>query len=228
MKCNVTERQVYLLCDGLLDKEQRAAVEAHVAGCERCGRVYREARATLALLKRPAPADSCFDAAAARASIERGLAAGSPAPRVLEFPLKKPSLRFLAAAAVLVFAAVASMYYAFGLQTGNHALPPAAARASQDGAIFTSTRDSIVVFDRMCALKVCPNSSVSISRPERRVVHFDLARGIVLIAAHKRLYDTIAVRCGAVTAVATGTHFSVDRTNGEVRVSVIEGTVTVH
>ncbi len=227
MKCNVTERQVYLLCDGLLDKEQRLAVETHVAVCGRCGRAYREARATLALLKRPAPADSCFDSAAAMAAIDRGLALGSRPPRMLEFPSKRPPLRFLAAAAVLVFAAVASVYYVFGLQNRNHSLPAAAAPASQDGAISTSARDSIVVFDRMCALKVCPNSSVVISRPERRVVHFDLGHGAVLIAAHKRLYDTIAVRCGTVTAVATGTHFSVDRTGDEVRVSVIEGTVTV-
>lgn len=228
MKCNVTERQVYLLCDGLLDEEQRAAVEAHVAACKRCGCVYREARATLALLKHPAPPDSLFDSAAARAAIERGLTEGSRAPRMLEFPSKKPALRFLAAAAVLVFAAVASMYYAFGLQNRNRALPAAAAPASQQGAISTSARDTIVVFNRMCALRVCPNSNVLISRPERRVVHFELGRGAVLIAAHKRLYDTIAVRCGTITAVATGTQFSVDRTGDEVRVLVIEGTVTVH
>jgi tetratricopeptide (TPR) repeat protein len=58
-------------------------------------------------------------------------------------------------------------------------------------------------------------------------VYFDLSQGSVQIAAHKGLYDSIAVRCAAVTVFATGTHFSVERTGSDVRVSVVEGAVEI-
>ena len=124
MKCKVPERQIYHLCDGLLPEEERAALEAHVAACGRCGRVYREARATLDILKCPAPAAaaSLLDDAAVRAAIDRGLALGSRPPRLLELAPKKLPLRFLAAAAVFVFAAISLMHLALGLQSRNRRL----------------------------------------------------------------------------------------------------------
>jgi tetratricopeptide (TPR) repeat protein len=229
MKCKVPERQIYHLCDGLLPEEDRAALEAHVAACGRCGRVYRDARATLDILKHPAPAYPLIDDTTARAAIERGLELGRRPTQLIEFAPKKLPPRFLAAAAVFVFAALSLMYLALGLQSRNRPTATAGTNpASQESAISTSIKDTIVIFNRMCALKVCPNSNVTIIQPRKRIVHIGLGHGSVLVAAHKGLYDTIAVRCGAaVTVFATGTHFSVDRSQDEVRVSVIEGTVTV-
>jgi hypothetical protein len=79
----------------------------------------------------------------------------------------------------------------------------------------------------MCTLHAGINTEVSLDHRSPRVVFIDLARGSVQIAAHKGLYDTIAVRCAAMTVFATGTHFSVERTGNDVRVSVVEGAVEI-
>jgi hypothetical protein len=131
----------------------------------------------------------------------------------------------MAAAAILLFALVSGIYLLSKARNGEKNLSIAAHQAKSENTILTSTQDTIVMFNRMCALRVGPDSRVTLDRRGPRVVYVDLSQGSVQIAAHKGLYDTIAVRCTAVTVFATGTHFSVERTGSDVRVSVVEGAV---
>jgi ferric-dicitrate binding protein FerR (iron transport regulator) len=227
MKCRVSQRRVYLLCDGLLPGDESAALEAHIAKCNRCASLLREARLSLAVLRsvrtEPAPTDE----ASADAAIARGFEAAGRQPRMLEFPHVQKQRWLAAAATVVLFAAAFSAYFCLH-GVNREGFRSAGMKSGPQGSIMcTLARDTTVIFNRMCGLRICANSRVTLNQPSPRVVHFDLAAGGVRIAAHKGLYDTISVRCGAVSVMATGTHFAVDRGGDEIRVAVVEGTVVV-
>ncbi len=227
MKCNVPEKRIYLLCDGLLPEDERTTLEAHCAACDRCARILAEAHTSLRILTQERPA--LLDEKRTDAILASALASAEPFSRIIKFPLPRTSIGALAAAAVLVIGLVCSLYLMRGVGRGRSLSAEIIAFSgeSKNGVLVTRTKDTTVVFNAMCALQVRAHSYALLTKPSGRVVHFRLERGGLLVAARKGLYDTIAVSCGRVKVLATGTHFSVDRTDDEVRVAVIEGSVLV-
>ena len=226
MNCPVSERQIYLLCDGLLQEGERSEVEAHILACERCRITYEEARQSLALLKQPAPQQAFLNQATTESIISQALANGKRQPRIIAMPYGRKMYPLLAAAAILLLVLVSGMYLVVNVRkSGKNVSVAAVHKVSSGTTILTSAKDTTVIFNRMCALRAGMDTKVTLDRRSPRVVYFDLSQGSVQIAAHKGLYDTIAVRCAAVTVFATGTHFSVERTGSDVRVSVVEGAV---
>jgi ferric-dicitrate binding protein FerR (iron transport regulator) len=226
MNCPVSERQIYLLCDGLLQEEERSEVEAHVLACGRCRKTYDEARQSLALLNQPAPEHLILDPATADSIISQALEDSNHRPKVIAMRFGRKTYPLLAAAALLLFVLVSGIYLLSNVRTsGKNIAAVVAQTAKPETTILTSAKDTTVIFNRMCALRASIDTKVTIDRRGPRVVYFDLSQGSVQVAAHKGLYDTIAVRCAPVTVFATGTHFSVERTGSDVRVSVVEGAV---
>jgi hypothetical protein len=226
MNCPVSERQIYLLCDGLLQEGKRSEVEAHILACERCRITYEEARQSLALLKQPAPQQAFLNQATTESIISQALADSKRQPRFIAMRFGRKTYSLLAAAAILLLVLVSGMYLLSNVRkSGKNVSIAAVNKVSSGATILTSAKDTIVIFNRMCALRAGMDTKVTLDQRSQRVVYFDLSQGSIHIAAHKGLYDTIAVRCATVTVFATGTHFSVDRTGSEVRVSVVEGAV---
>jgi hypothetical protein len=87
------------------------------------------------------------------------------------------------------------------------------------------TKDTTFDFNTGCAIRVVAGADVLMRTSGSRVVHFSLVKGGIFVAAHKGLYDTIAVDCRSMIVLATGTHFSVSKNDSFVSVSVLEGTV---
>lgn len=220
MKCPIDEQSIYLLCDGLLDEKERAPLLEHCASCPRCKAVYEEARLSLSALKQPLPdTDAMFLSAEKEKSIiAAALARDARKDASVIVPFFRKEFVFLAAAALLVLSLISGAYL-LGV-TGLRTPRPAAGTVSL-------TKDTIITFNRACALRAEAGAGVSLQRRGARVVHFMLSRGRILIAAHKGLYDTISVECGPATVFATGTHFSVLRTDSVVQVTVLEGAVKV-
>jgi TolA-binding protein len=198
--------------------------------------VYEEAMRSLSALKQPLPdADAMFLSAEKEKSIiAAALARDARKDASVIVPFFRKEFIFLAAAALLVLSLISGAYLR-GV-TGRRTPRPAAAgeTAAPPGAgIVSLTKDTTITFNRACALRAEAGADVSLQRrgargaQGARVVHFTLSRGRILIAAHKGLYDTISVACGPATVFATGTHFSVLRTDSIVQVTVLEGAVKV-
>jgi hypothetical protein len=227
MKCPINKRQIYLLCDGLLDEKEKAEAEAHLKACLRCRAVFAEARGILDLIKRPAAAGTEVSAATAESIISRALAQNAVKAPVRRLRFSFPSYARCVTAAGIVLLLVSVVFLFRGIRNNGKARPAAAhiLENPSSALITTSAKDTTVWFNRMCALRAERNSMVSLVQQTPRVVYFHLTQGSILVAAHKGLYDTIAVQCAAVTVFATGTHFSVERVGTDVRVAVVEGTV---
>lgn len=226
MNCPVSERQIYLLCDGLLQEKESSEVRAHILACEHCRKTYREARQSLALLKQTAPRHVLLDQATTESIISQALADSKRQPRIVDIRFGRKMYPLLAAAAILLLVLVSGMYLSSDFRKSVKDVPVASAhKLSSETTILTSVKDTTVIFNRMCVLCAGKDTRVTLDQQSPRVVYFDLSQGSVLIAAHKGLYDTIAVRCAGVTVFATGTHFSVEMTGSDVRVSVVEGSV---
>jgi ferric-dicitrate binding protein FerR (iron transport regulator) len=227
MNCPVNERQIYLLCDGLLQGGERSKAEAHIQACGRCRNIYEVARQSLALWKLPAPEHMLTDQATADSIIAQALADSKRRPRIIAMRFGRKTYSLLAAAAMLLLVLVSGVYLLNNVRNSGKNISAAVPMTAAETTILTSAKDSTVIFNRMCALRAGPDTRVTLDRRGPRVVYFDLSQGSVQIAAHKGLYDSIAVRCAAVTVFATGTHFSVERTGSDVRVSVVEGAVEI-
>jgi ferric-dicitrate binding protein FerR (iron transport regulator) len=225
MKCRVSERQIYLLCDGLLQEAERSEVQAHVLTCERCRKTYEEARQSLALLKQPAPEHLLLNQAKTETIISQALANSKPQPRIIAMRAGRKTYSLLAAA-ILLLAVVSGIFLLSNVRNSEKNVSVAANHmTSSETTILTSAKDTTVIFNRMCTVRAGMETRVTLDQRSARVVYFDLSQGSIQIAAQKGLYDTIAVRCAAVTVYSTGTHFSVERTGNDVRVSVVEGAV---
>jgi|GEM_PF-2555074 hypothetical protein len=227
MICPINKRRIYLLCDGLLDGKEKAETEAHLKTCLRCGAVFAEASRILALLKRPSPSGAEIPRTTVESIVSRAIAGNAvpTAARHLQFTFPSHARWATAAGFVLLF--ISGLFLFTSSRNKGNAGPAAAHSPGNPSAalIATSVNDTTIWFNRMCALRAEKNSMVSLLQQSARVVYFRLSQGSILVAAHKGLYDTIAVQCAAVTVFATGTHFSVERAGADVRVGVAEGTV---
>jgi ferric-dicitrate binding protein FerR (iron transport regulator) len=224
MNCSNNEQKLYLLSDGLLDDEEKAALLTHCATCPRCKGIYEEAQRSLSILKQPAPEihylspekELSIVSSALEQSRKRSTA------RIIAFPKRG----FLyAAAAALVICAVTAGVFLNGVHFGKHPFIVSVVSRPAPERFANLTKDTTVMFNGMCALRVAAGADVSIRHAAQRVVHFTLGHGRILIAARKGLYDTLAVDCRLLTVLATGTHFSVSISDSSVSVSVLEGTV---
>jgi ferric-dicitrate binding protein FerR (iron transport regulator) len=223
MNCHVDEQELYFLCDGLLEKRDRAALLAHCGTCPRCMSVYEEARRTLSILKQPVHDPAFLSPEKERSIISGALEQAGRRPGIMAFPKKE----FLyAAAAALVILSVASGIALLRTPRGPGGAVSAAAVRQSRIRVAELTKDTTVRFGRACVLRA-DGADVSMRQEGPRVVHFSLVKGDVYVAAHKGMYDTIAVDCPTLTVLATGTHFSVSRNDSSVSVSVLEGTVKV-
>ena len=225
MRCPISERHIYLLCDGLLQGKEKSDVQAHIQACGRCKKIHDEALRSLALIKRPAPEQFLLDRAATESVIDRAFANANRRPRIISLTTRRKTFAWLAAAAVLLLVLGSGIYLLRNVQKSGVEVSSAVRNVGAEIPLLTSAKDTLVMFNRMCAIHAGLNTRVSIDRRGPRVVYFNLDQGDVQIAAHKGLYDTIAVRCAPVTVFTTGTHFSVEKTGVEVLVSVVEGGV---
>ncbi len=228
MICPINKRHIYLLCDGLLDGDEKAEAEAHLKACVRCSAVFAEASGVLALLKQPPDQGTGIPGTRVESIISRAMAAGNAVPAAGHHP--RFTFAFYARWATAAGFALlfVSGLFLFNSSRNNRNAGPAAAHIPgnpSSALIATSVNDTTVWFNKMCALRAEKNSTVSFLQQSARVVYFRLSQGSILVAAHKGLYDTIAVQCAAVTVFATGTHFSVERAGTDVHVAVMEGTV---
>jgi ferric-dicitrate binding protein FerR (iron transport regulator) len=227
MKCAIDEQKLYLLSDGLLDDQGKDALLHHCASCPRCRGMYEEARRSLDILKQPEPKMPFLPLEKERAIISAALA---EAPvrgrgrirRIIAFP--KREYLYAAAAAIVLISVVAGIFLA---KLPRFAAPVVFAHAPRfdQERIANFAKDTTIGFSPGCKLQVTAGADVSMRRSGPRVVHFSLTHGGIFIAAHKGLYDTIAVDCRSMIVLATGTHFSVLKNDSSVSVSVLEGSV---
>jgi len=227
MSCSVEEQKLYFLCDGLLDDDERDALLAHCTECERCAVLYREAQKSLSLLQRPARNPPYLSQEKAMSIISGSIAREYARTT---FRLTRFSKReFLFAAAAMVILSLVSVTFLIRKHQTAPANIPSAALSGQSGFISisaaASASDSTFRFSDGCTCHATAHTDLVMRCNTPKVVHFGLRHGSILIAAHKGLYDTIAVECGHATVLATGTHFSVSRTDSSVSVSVLEGSV---
>jgi FecR protein/Anaphase-promoting complex, cyclosome, subunit 3/Putative zinc-finger len=225
VRCSVDEQDLFSLCDGLLDGKEQAALIAHYASCPRCKGVYEEARRSLSILNRPAPENLYLSPEKERSIIAAALepVPAQEKPRIIPFPRK--GFLYAALAALVIFSVVSGILLLSSPDADNRKILSSTVPCRQPGRVAESTQDTTIMFNDMCVLRVVAGADVCVRQTRPRAIHFILAHGTILIAAHKGLYDSIAVECPSVKVIATGTHFSVSKNDSSVSVSVLEGTV---
>jgi tetratricopeptide (TPR) repeat protein len=82
--CEKMEEKIYLFCDGLLEEEEKGAVEAHLAVCAHCRKTLEEARASLRAL--------------VPAAVKQGALSEEEQESIVEAQLRRAALRLPAAA----------------------------------------------------------------------------------------------------------------------------------
>jgi anti-sigma factor RsiW len=118
LSCETVRRLAHAYVDGELVGDERAAIEAHVAGCDACRRAQREDEALARAVREAWPSAQAPDAL--RSRVQAVLRAGEGSGR-------RAAGRGMALAAILVLAVAGG--FALGRRAGTPALPPPARAA---------------------------------------------------------------------------------------------------
>jgi FecR protein. len=226
MNCKKMERWIYFNVDGLLEGPEKRLFKDHLDSCDRCRRLYDDAKKSLSILKRPLSESNMIprDEIDAIVTMEFEKIHASGKKRFV-FPVQKK----WAIAALVVLALGAGYWFrtAISNRPGTPGTSiPMARNSLKERVITTEDRtDSLLVLGPSCRMRLQKNSRALIRRNGPKVVKVELISGRIICAAQKGIYDTIMVGCAGVRVFAVGTHFSVEKQEQGVLVSVLEGTI---